>query len=126
MNLKKMVEKGKEKFNPYSQSILDAGWGMLKYFCEYKSQVNGCIIEYVDPRNTSQTCSNCDTLLTNKLQIQNRVFNCENEKCKLSIDRDLNAARNILNLSGMHKPEESAEILKHIETENINRKEKVL
>jgi putative transposase len=126
LNLKKMIEKRKEKFNPFSQSILDTGWGILKYQLEYKAQVNSCIIKYVDPRNTSQTCSNCNTLLTNKLQLQNRTFNCENEKCKMSMDRDLNAAKNILRLginqTGMHKPEVSTNIL----VENFDRKEKVL
>jgi putative transposase len=109
LDLIKMVEKGKEKFNPFSQSILDSGWYQLKYFIEYKGQVNDCNIQYIDPRNTSQTCNKCNTLLTNSLQIQNRVFNCENEKCKLSLDRDLNAAKNILNLSGKHNPEVSVE-----------------
>jgi putative transposase len=130
LNLKKMVEKGKEKFNPFSKSILDSGWGILKYQLEYKSQINTCTIKYVDPRNTSQTCSSCNTLLTNKLQLNQRTFNCENEKCKLSIDRDLNAARNILRLSisGMHKPKESVEVTSKgtYEAENFDRKEKVL
>lgn len=48
----------------------------------------------VDPRNTSQICSNCDELRKQKLKLSQRKFNCS--KCDYKDNRDINAARNIL------------------------------
>jgi putative transposase len=46
----------------------------------------------VNPQNTSKTCSECEN--KQNIPLSEREFNCEN--CGLKIDRDLNAAKNIL------------------------------
>jgi putative transposase len=45
-----------------AKSVLDAGWGMLKGFLQYKSQQAGRTFQIVNERNSSRTCSNCDAL----------------------------------------------------------------
>ena len=57
----------------------------------YKAKLNGVPIVFVDPRNTSRTCSKCGYLI--EKGVKGRWFKCP--KCGFQLDRDLNAARNI-------------------------------
>ena len=50
------------------------------------------IIE-VDPSNTSQVCSNCGSIVSKSLN--DRIHHCP--ECNCNLDRDVNAAINILN-----------------------------
>jgi putative transposase len=50
------------------------------------------MIAFVSPRGTSQTCSGCGAYVGKDLSV--RVHRCPG--CGLTIDRDVNAARNIL------------------------------
>jgi putative transposase len=50
----------------------------------------------VNPAYTSQTCSRCHYRLLKKLILADRIFECPG--CGLHLDRDLNAALNILGL----------------------------
>jgi len=62
----------------------------LQQIISYKSNENGLLVIYVNPKGTSSKCSICeDTILE-----ENRMIRCP--KCGLHIDRDINAARNIL------------------------------
>lgn len=48
---------------------------------------------------SSQVCSNCGTQRSKRLSIEDKVFYCDNPKCKLhniGIDRDINAATNLM------------------------------
>jgi putative transposase len=79
-----------------AKSVLDAGWGMLKGFLEYKSQQAARSFEVVSERNTSVTCSHCRAL-TGPRGVDGlivRSWVCGN--CGELHDRDVNAARNIL------------------------------
>jgi putative transposase len=58
----------------------------------YKAESAGSKMIQVDPRNTSKICSRCDILVEKLLSDQ--VHNCP--QCGLSMDRDQNAAINIL------------------------------
>jgi putative transposase len=53
----------------------------------------------VNPRNTSQMCSGCGEIVRKSLSV--RIHNCSG--CGLTIDRDHNAAINILRL-GLQSP----------------------
>ena len=53
-----------------------------------------CPTTIVNPAYTSQDCSNCGTRQV--LKLSDRIYSCE--KCKLVIDRDLNASKNILRI----------------------------
>jgi len=73
----------------------DAGWGGLKHCLEYKAEEAGIPLIAVDPSFTSQRCSGCGRLVEKTLAV--RVHRCPS--CALVLDRDVNAARNILQLA---------------------------
>ena len=78
-----------------AKSISDAGWSQLINFTKSKAEYAGKIVELVNPRNTSQDCSSCGKSVQKDLSV--RVHNCP--FCGLVLDRDHNAAINILNRS---------------------------
>jgi len=78
-----------------SKSIHDAGWSMLLRMLAYKAEEAGATLVSVDPYNTSQACSRCGCLVRKDLGV--RVHDCPH--CGLVIDRDVNAAINILHLA---------------------------
>jgi len=75
-----------------AKSIGDVSWSRLTNFVSYKAEEAGKMVEFVDPRNTSQECSNCERIVEKSLN--QRVHDCP--FCGLVIDRDHNAAINIL------------------------------
>jgi len=77
-----------------AKSIADAAWSKLVELVAYKAENAGRKLVQVNPRNTSQMCSGCGELVKKELTV--RVHHCSS--CGLKIDRDLNAARNILSL----------------------------
>ncbi len=79
-----------------SKSILDAGWGIFKQLLVNKAVDAGRQVVFVDPSYTSKCCSNCDTEFQN-FDLSTRWVECV---CGLSLDRDHNAAINILNRAG--------------------------
>ncbi len=84
-----------------SKSISDAGWYQLIEMTKYKAGWAGKVIELVNPHNTSQICSKCGEHVKKSLSV--RVHKCP--KCGLVLDRDHNAAINILNKVGRDTPE---------------------
>ena len=76
-----------------AKSINDASWAQLLQFIEYKAENAGTHFVRVDPRYTSQDCSECGERTPKKLT--DRIHVCMN--CGLVLDRDVNAAKNILN-----------------------------
>ncbi len=76
-----------------SKSISDAGWGMLRQMAAYKeARRSGRYVE-VPAKGTTQTCSKCGRLADPPLPLHDRTYSCP---CGLRLDRDLNAARNVL------------------------------
>jgi len=75
-----------------SKSILDAGWGYLKQRLADKAAEAGRQVVLVNPSYTSKTCSSCGVLFEG-LSLADRWIECS---CGLSVDRDINAAVNIL------------------------------
>ncbi len=78
-----------------AKSISDAGWYQLIQFTKHKAEYAGKVVELVDPKNTTQNCSNCGNKVPKSLSV--RTHKCP--YCDLEMDRDVNAAINILNLS---------------------------
>ncbi len=77
-----------------NKSILDAGWSTFVALCEYKAACAGLTQIYkVDAYKTSQVCSACLHEGPHK-DLSERVHVCE--MCGLVLDRDVNAAINIL------------------------------
>jgi transposase, IS605 OrfB family, central region len=89
LNVKGMLEE-----KEYSKSISDASWATLIQFLTYKAESAGRIIKAVDPRGTSQRCSQCGTTVYKTLKV--RVHNCPH--CGFKTSRDLNSALEILRL----------------------------
>ena len=78
-----------------SKSISDASWATFFEWCvSMVSERDGLHFHQVDPKNTSQTCSACGEKSQKKLSLAIRTFNCQ--FCGNSMDRDHNAAQNIL------------------------------
>lgn len=76
------------------REINAAGWSMFVSFLLYKAEEAGRRIIQVDPAGTTRTCSRCGYMYPDHLPLSQRVFKCP--KCGLKIDRDYNAAINIL------------------------------
>ncbi|NYZ73941.1 IS200/IS605 family element transposase accessory protein TnpB [Candidatus Micrarchaeota archaeon] len=77
----------------YGKSINDAGWNEFISMLSYKAESAGSRVILVNPENTTKECSRC-SIMTDK-ELSERQHNCPS--CGLSMDRDLNAAINILN-----------------------------
>jgi putative transposase len=82
------------KNHALAKSIADAAWNQLATYTRYKAASAGRTYLEVDPRGTSQHCSRCHGMVHKDLSV--RVHQCP--YCGLEIDRDLNAAYNILGL----------------------------
>ena len=76
-----------------NKSILDQGWGMMIDMLEYKQHWQGGVLIKVNPRYTSQTCSQCQHITKENRQTQAK-FECV--KCGHKANADVNAAKNIL------------------------------
>jgi putative transposase len=74
-----------------NKSILDAGWGQFQQIVTHKAACAGRTVLKVNPRYTSQVCSQCGTV--RKKDLSERWHSCE---CGAELDRDTNAAINIL------------------------------
>jgi putative transposase len=81
-----------------SKSILDAGWDYLKQRLADKAVEAGRQVVLVNPSYTSKTCSSCGVLFEG-LALADRWIACS---CGLSMDRDVNAALNILRVGQTH------------------------
>ena len=77
-----------------SKSISDASWGTFFKWCADIAERDGLHFYQVDPKNTSQTCSSCGQKAPKKLLLLVRTFRCQS--CGTVLDRDHNAALNIL------------------------------
>ena len=80
------------------KSLHDAAWTKFAAHHHNKAAWAGRACIAVDPKHTSQTCSRCGWR-TPSLALADRVFHCLNPArpdCRLVLDRDRNAARNIL------------------------------
>lgn len=84
---------GMVKNHTLAKSISDAAWNQFVQYVTYKAAWAGRRVVLVDPRNTSQQCSACGAIVPKDLS--ERIHHCS---CGLTLDRDHNAALNILAL----------------------------
>ncbi len=75
-----------------AKSISDAAWYRFREWLEYFGSVYGVPVIAVEPKYTSQNCSNCGEKVVKTLSTRTHV--CTN--CNYIADRDENAAINIL------------------------------
>jgi putative transposase len=83
LNITNMVKNHK-----LARSIIDSGWGYFKSMLEYKAK----LVFEVSSYSTTVDCSRCGNKVPKSLAI--RTHHCD--KCGLLLDRDYNAALNIL------------------------------
>jgi len=85
---------GMVKNHHLAKAVSDAAFGEFRRQLEYKTARTGAALHVVDRwYPSSKTCSKCGAVKA-KLSLSERVFHCD--ACSLSMDRDLNAAVNIL------------------------------
>ena len=85
---------GMVKNHRLAKAVSDAAFGEFRRQLEYKTARTGAALHVVDRwYPSSKTCSSCGAVKA-KLSLNERVYRCEH--CGLTMDRDLNAAVNIL------------------------------
>lgn len=81
-----------------AKSVLDAGWSMLKTQLDYKSKGMRVAFVEVNESYTTQSCSCCGCISSSspkgRAGLEIREWECA--ECGAELDRDINAARNIL------------------------------
>ena len=75
-----------------AKSISDASWGLFLCWVRYYGGVHGIPVVAVPPKFTTQDCSGCGFRVKKSLSMRTHL--CPN--CGLVLDRDYNAALNIL------------------------------
>ena len=91
LHVRGMMAKGGAHKRGLNRSIADASMGALIGKLRYKAGVSGVEFVEVNPRGTSQECSGCGVVVKKG---RREGHNCP--ECGLKLDRDVNAARNIL------------------------------
>jgi putative transposase len=89
LDVKNMLEEKK-----YSKSIADASWSTLIQYMTAKAENAGRVRVGVDPRGTSQRCSQCGATVPKTIEV--RIHHCPH--CGFKTSRDLNSALEILRL----------------------------
>lgn len=79
-----------------AKQVHDAAWAQFTTILSSKAECAGREFIAVDPRGTSQTCSECGCEVRKDLSV--RVHDCPH--CGYVVDRDVNAARNVANRAG--------------------------
>jgi len=87
LQIKNMV-----KNHRLAKNISDVGWGEFIAMLSYKAESAGRILAKVSPHGTTQECSRCGNVVPKDLSV--RTHDCP--YCGLVMDRDHNAAINIL------------------------------
>lgn len=77
-----------------AKSIADVSWGMMVRTTMNKAEEAGSKVVLVNPNNTTQLCSRCGQYV--RKELYDRIHSCQS--CGLVMNRDQNAAINILRL----------------------------
>jgi putative transposase len=85
--------KGMVKNHCLAKSINDVAWTLFRRWLEYFAVKFNTTVVAVNPRMTSQKCSDCGAIV--KKSLSTRTHKCA---CGCELQRDVNAAINILNL----------------------------
>jgi putative transposase len=81
--------------NSLAKSIMDASWGAFIAILEDKAARAGHQVIRVNPRYTSQKCFRCGEMVQKSLSVRTHIC----PSCGYIEDRDVNAAKNILELA---------------------------
>jgi len=75
-----------------AKSIHDAGWGTFLRWVKYYGEMQDVPVIAVEPQFTSQECSACGAIVKKSLSVRTHICTW----CSVVLDRDHNAAMNIL------------------------------
>lgn len=89
--VEKLKTKDMLRNNNLARSISEQTWGKFIALLDEKAESAGVKVAYVDPKGTSQECSSCGATVNKNLSV--RTHRCS---CGVEMDRDVNAALNIL------------------------------
>ena len=81
-----------QKLGPASEGFCTRGFSLLRQMIADKAALAGVLVEYVDPHNTSRTCSKCGHCEKGNRGNQSD-FRCRS--CGREAHADINAAENI-------------------------------
>jgi putative transposase len=95
--LEKLTVHNMVKNKHLAKSISDSGWAEFVQMLLYKAESAGKEVILVAPKNTSQACSSCGEIVKKSLSV--RTHRCTS--CGLVLDRDVNAAINILHKANL-------------------------
>jgi putative transposase len=98
--IRKLYRKGNGQGSEYRSRMNSWSYAELQRQIQYKAEWNGIDVIYVRPYGTSARCSMCGH--RRMLPEENRKLHCPS--CGLTVDRDVNAARNILARGLRFKP----------------------
>jgi putative transposase len=92
-DIRKLYRKGNWQGKKYRARMNDWSYYELQRQIEYKARWEGLPVIYVNPSGTSVKCSACGSRMA-RVPKKNRKLKCQS--CGVTVDRDVNAARNIL------------------------------
>ena len=87
--------KGMMKNHRLAKAIWEVWWGMFVNFLQYKAEWYWRTVVVIDRYFPSSKTCNCCGSIKETLSLNERVWKCSN--CWAELDRDINAAKNILN-----------------------------
>jgi putative transposase len=91
--IRKLYRKGNGQGHAYRARMNSWSYAELQRQIEYKARWEGLLVIYVNPAGTSRKCSICGSRMA-RIPEENRLLTCHS--CWFTVDRDVNAARNIL------------------------------
>ncbi len=90
---------GMTKNHTLAQAISDVGMGEFRRQMQYKTEWTNETLLFADRFYPStKRCSGCGQV-KEQMSLAERMYVCENDSCKLVLDRDLNAARTLAALA---------------------------
>jgi putative transposase len=101
LNIEEMI-----KNRHLSKAISDVAWSAFFTILKSKAENAGREFEKVNPRYTSQDCSHCGH--RQKMPLAVRVYECQ--ACQVVIDRDHNAAKNLLSRAELARTKTPVEL----------------
>jgi putative transposase len=91
--LRKLYRRGNLQGRGYRARMNSWSYAELQRQIQYKARWEGLPVIYVNPAGTSRKCSRCGSRMA-RIPEENRISTCQG--CGFTVDRDVNAARNIL------------------------------
>lgn len=93
LDLRELIQK-RDRGSNMRRAITDSSWSHFMRTLAYKAEEAGKPFVRVNPKGTTQRCSRCGSIVRKGLD--DRIHECH--ACGLVLDRDVNAALNILDL----------------------------